>query len=59
MFLINLILFKNFNKAFDEDLITEIIMKLIFNWLILCIVVTFYVIKIYYYPKIIDMHVWF
>jgi hypothetical protein len=31
MFLINLVLFKKLQQGFDEDLITKIIMKLIFN----------------------------
>jgi len=29
------------------------------NWFFFCIDVAFYVIKIYYCPKIVDMHVWF
>jgi hypothetical protein len=34
-------------------------MKLILIDKLICIVVVFYVIKIYYYPKIVNMHVWF
>jgi hypothetical protein len=55
MFLINLMISKNLQKGFDEDLITKIMMELIV--LFFCIDVAFYVIKIYYCSKIIDMHV--
>jgi len=51
-------LFLNLQYNFDEGLITKIMMKLLFNWFF-CIIVALYVIKIYYYRKIIDMHVWF
>jgi hypothetical protein len=34
MFLVNLMLFLKVQYGFDEDLITNIIMKLIFNWLL-------------------------
>jgi hypothetical protein len=53
-------LFLKLQQGFDEDLITKIIMKLIFNWLnFFGIVVAFYVIKFYYCPKIVDMQIWF
>jgi hypothetical protein len=45
--------------GFDEDWITKIILKFIFNWLIVSIIVALYVIKIYYLSKIVDKHVWF
>jgi hypothetical protein len=49
-------LFKKLQQGFNN----KNIMKLISNWLIFFgIVVAFYVIKIYYCPKIVDMHVWF
>jgi hypothetical protein len=56
----NLMLVLKLQQGFDENFITKIIMKLFFNWIILFgIVVAFYVMNIFYYPKIIDMHVWF
>jgi len=44
----------NLQYSFDEDLITKIMMKLIFFVLLLYFI---YVIKSYYCPKIIDIHV--
>jgi len=44
----------NLQYSFDEDLITKIMMKLIFFVLLLYFI---YVIKNYYCPKIIDIHV--
>jgi len=54
-------LFLKLQLGFDEDLITKIIMKVFFNWLLFLFYFGFFfnVIKIYCCPKIEDMHVWF